>query len=246
MLRSTLRRQHLLFALALLIALLGVSAPPLARTVSSAQVVSASPTALSVSVPLGQRVTKTITLTNTSGSAVRPRVYEAWSALASQAALARRSAGPARVALPVQTERLDPRLLADLQAAPDGRADFIVYLRDQADLSAAYTIENWAERGRYVYETLSNWASSHQADLRRLLGTRGLAYRPFWIVNAVLVRGTVEDARALAARSEVALLSANHTAELPPEAVAPTAIPACSPDQPTNPVCWNIRKIRAD
>jgi Subtilase family/Carboxypeptidase regulatory-like domain len=245
MLRSRLR-QHSLFAFALLIALLGASLPPIARTASSAPVVSASPTTISVSVPLGQRVTQTITLTNNSNSTMRPLVYEAWPTPPGQATRARGPSEPARVALPQQTSRLDTRLLADLQAAPDGRADLIVYLRDQADLSAAYAITDWDERGRYVYETLTSWANSHQAGLRRALTARGLSYRPFWIINAVLVHGSLDDAQALVARSDVALVGANHTVALSPETATPAAIPSCSPDDPTDPVCWNIRKIGAD
>ncbi|HMQ34316.1 MAG TPA: aldehyde ferredoxin oxidoreductase N-terminal domain-containing protein, partial [Chloroflexaceae bacterium] len=37
---------------------------------------------------------------------------------------------------------------------PAGEAEVIVLLADQADLSAAYAIADWAERGRYVYEAL--------------------------------------------------------------------------------------------
>src|SRR5262245_37635686 len=127
MLRSRLR-QHSLSTIALLIVLLCASLPPLARIASAAPVVSASPTSVSVSVPLGQRVSQTITLTNNSASPMRPLVYEAWPAPPGQAARARGLTGPARVPLPQQVGRLDTRLLADLQAAPDGHADLIVYL----------------------------------------------------------------------------------------------------------------------
>ena len=33
-------------------------------------------------------------------------------------------------------------------------ADYIIVMDEQADLNAAYLIEDWDERGRYVYETL--------------------------------------------------------------------------------------------
>ncbi len=62
----------------------------------------------------------------------------------------------------------------------------------------------------------------------------------------MLVHGTLADAQALLAQSDVAQISANHTLALPPEAIEPAAVAACSPDEPSNPICWNIRKIGAD
>jgi subtilisin family serine protease len=245
MLRPASRHPHLLSIFALCIALLGAVSPRIARTAASSQAVSATPTALSVSVPLGQRLTTSITLTNTTDAPVTPTVYEAWPATGAQT-LDRQPSGPARVALPQQAARIDPQLLADFQRAADGRADFIVYLHDQADLSAAYTIGDWAARGEYVYRTLADWATSQQRDLRQQLGGRGLTYQPFWAVNAVLVHGSVADAQAIAERGDVALVRANRAAALPPEEITPAMPATCSPDQPSNTICWSLRKIGAD
>ncbi|HEX9370736.1 MAG TPA: S8 family serine peptidase, partial [Roseiflexaceae bacterium] len=77
---------------------------------------------------------------------------------------------------------------------------------------------------------------------------RGLNYRPLWIVNAVLVHGSEADARLLAGRADVALVRANRVSALPPDMqIGPNAASdPCSPDQPGNPICWNIRQIGAD
>src|SRR5262245_959801 len=116
MLRSTPLRPQLLSIFALCIALLGVVPPRAAQMATTSQAVVANPTALSVSVPLGQRLTASITLTNTTNAPVTPTVYEAWPARGAQAQ-ASQSTGPARVALPRQAARVDPQLLADFQHA---------------------------------------------------------------------------------------------------------------------------------
>jgi subtilisin family serine protease len=240
----TSRQLHLLCILVLCTAVLGSASPRIAQT-AAPQAVGASPTTLSVSVPLGQRLTTSVTLSNATNAAVTPAIYEAWPATGAQA-LAGHGSGPTSVALPQQAARLDPQLLADFQHATDGQADFIVYLHEQADLSAAYAIADWSARGEYVYRTLVDWATSRQSDLRRQLNAHGLTYQPFWAVNAVRVHGSAADAQALAARGDVALVRANRTAALPPEQIA-AAIPAtCSPDQPNNTICWGLRKIGVD
>jgi subtilisin family serine protease len=241
--QSSLRRRTLLLVL-VVFALQGAA---VARPAMSAQASSLNPMPADValSLPLGQTQTLSIALANTSDATLTPAIYEAWPA-PTASSLAALPATPVRVALPKQSTTLDPALVAALQAAPDKTADFVVYLREQADLSAAYTIADWNHRGRYVYETLTHWAQAQQAGLRQTLAARGLAYRSLWIVNAVQVHGTLGDAQALAGQAEVALVRANHLANLPPTEAQPSTLAGCSPDQPANPTCWNIRKIGAE
>ena len=85
MLRSTPLRPQLLSIFALCIVLLGVVPPRIAQTATTSQSVGASPTTLSMSVPLGQRLTTSITVTNSTDATVTPTVYEAWPARGSQA-----------------------------------------------------------------------------------------------------------------------------------------------------------------
>jgi subtilisin family serine protease len=152
------------------------------------------------------------------------------------------------VALPRQASRIDDQLLADFRSTADGRADFLIYLRDQADLSAAYQIADWRARGAFVYETLRSYAEQTQSGLRAALDARLIRYRPLWIANAIVAHGTLADATALAGRAEVALVRANHVASLAAAQPAPasTVDARCSPGSPNNPICWNIRQIGAD
>src|SRR5262249_50803698 len=222
---------------------LPAGAPPASAANSS---ITANPSTLQLTVPLGQSSTSTATITNLSSSTLSPAIFEAY---APPIALARTSADHVQqaVALPRQTNRLDTQLLWDFQAAPDQQSDFLIYMRDQADLSAAYQISDWAERGRYVYQTLVDHAARSQHDLRGQLAARGLRAQPLWIVNAILVHGALADAQALSARADVALIRANHTASLPqPEQDGQASAERCNPSQPSDSVCWNIHQIGAD
>jgi serine protease AprX len=89
------------------------------------------------------------------------------------------------------------------------QAEFFVVLTDQADLSQAATLQSKAEKGRYVYNALLNKGQTTQAPILQWLREHGLEYRSFYIVNAVLVKGTREVADALAARPDVARIEGN-------------------------------------
>jgi serine protease AprX len=88
-------------------------------------------------------------------------------------------------------------------------AEFFVVLSDQADLSAAETLPTKAEKGRFVYQTLQSKAQTTQDSILQWLRDRAIEHRSFYIVNAILVKGTRELAEALAARPEVARVEGN-------------------------------------
>src|SRR6266436_9546838 len=89
------------------------------------------------------------------------------------------------------------------------RAEFFVVLADQADLSGAASLPTKAEKGRFVHQTLLEKAQSTQGPILQWLRDRNIEYRSFYIVNAILVKGTPEIADALAARPEVARIEGN-------------------------------------
>lgn len=131
-----------------------------------------------------------------------------------------------------------------LQATQDGgHTDFLVLLSEQADLSPAYKMPTKQARGRWVYRTLWETAARTQAPLRAWLDAQGTSYRPFYIVNLILIRsGDLHLAAALAARPDVARIEANPRVRnaLPrplqvrwPEMRSPTTIE------------WNIQRVNA-
>ena len=89
------------------------------------------------------------------------------------------------------------------------KAEFFVVLADQADLSGAINLATKTEKGRYVYEELRNKSQATQGPVLQWLRERGIEHRSFYIVNAVLVKGSREVAEALASRPDVARIEGN-------------------------------------
>jgi subtilisin family serine protease len=89
------------------------------------------------------------------------------------------------------------------------QAEFFVVLADQANLSGAGALPSKSEKGRYVYDALRNKSQATQAPLLQWLRERGLGHQSFYIVNAILVKGSRETAEALAARQDVARVEGN-------------------------------------
>ncbi len=88
-------------------------------------------------------------------------------------------------------------------------AEFFVVLADQADLSPAASLATKAEKGRFVYQALQNKAQTTQGSILQWLRDRGLEHQSFYIVNAILVKGSLQVAEALAARPDVARVEGN-------------------------------------
>jgi serine protease AprX len=112
----------------------------------------------------------------------------------------------------LSASKIAPFLARQLEAG--GEVEFFIRLREQADLSGFRDFRAApakAERGRYVYDQLRRVAQRSQEGLVRWLDARGVAYRRFYIVNMILVRGNLALAEALAARPDVERLEANPT-----------------------------------
>ena len=118
-------------------------------------------------------------------------------------------------------------------------AEFLVVLADQADLAPARDLATKAERGRFVVDALRATASRSQADLKAMLDARGVPYRSFYIVNAILVTGDRSLVEEIAGLPGVARIEANPEiqVELPSRQGAAT-------DAPSG-IEWNIAKIHA-
>src|SRR4029453_2250798 len=78
------------------------------------------------------------------------------------------------------------------------QAQFFVVLADQADLSSAANLPTKSEKGRFVYQTLLEKAQTTQGPILDWLRERNIESQSFYILNAILVKGTREIANALA------------------------------------------------
>src|SRR5215211_153124 len=89
------------------------------------------------------------------------------------------------------------------------QAEFLVVLADQADFGGATGLPTKNQKGRYVRDALWNKSQATQGPILQWLRERGLEYKSFYVVNALLVNGSREIAETLAAREDVARVEGN-------------------------------------
>ncbi len=97
----------------------------------------------------------------------------------------------------------------DANTSGGQEAEFFIVLKEKADLSPAFQMSRKIDRGRFVFDTLYQIAQRSQAPLQQLLKSRGIEFRSFYIINAILVKGTRELAEELAARADVDRIEGN-------------------------------------
>ena len=114
-----------------------------------------------------------------------------------------------------------------LETAAEGATEFLVLLESQADLSAAQGLESKVARGQFVYQALTATAQASQAPVIAALEHLGVSYRPYWIINAIWVRGDLSTLTTLAQRPDVRHVYANPSVALDApreETIAPQAV----------------------
>jgi subtilisin family serine protease len=135
-------------------------------------------------------------------------------------------------------EKVSPLVIS---ASQDGDTEFLVILRDQADLSHAAKLKNKDDKGTYVFETLTKLAAATQQPLRAILDDLGTEYKPFWVINMIWVRGDYEVVQRMAQMVQVAQIEANPAVRF--------EIPEINQDsfhpQAVTGIEWNITKINA-
>ena len=110
----------------------------------------------------------------------------------------------------------------------DGHAptSVLVYLKSAADLSPSAALPTPEEKGAFVYRALADHADKAQAPLVSWLSGQKASFRPFHIVNAVVVYDASPAlVRKLAARPDVARIAVDKPALLKlPTPVDPTEV----------------------
>ncbi len=117
-----------------------------------------------------------------------------------------------------------------------------VILKDQADVSAAAGMGDYDARREFVYDTLVNHAGDTQADLRAGLDKLGVDYTPYYLVNALEVRGGLLAKFWLSRRPEVDRVLPSPRLR-PPQSLPQEA--RGSAERPSQPE-WNLTSIGAD
>src|SRR2546427_9835857 len=120
-------------------------------------------------------------------------------------ALGKASAQPRT--MPPSANKIAPWVME--HTANGQQTEFFIELADQADLSGAANLPTKAEKGRFVYQTLLEKAQTTQRPILQWLRDRAIEHQSFYVVNAILVKGTREIAETLAARRDVARVEGN-------------------------------------
>ncbi|MGE5601500.1 MAG: S8 family serine peptidase, partial [Nitrososphaerales archaeon] len=148
-------------------------------------------------------------------------------------------AGPPVPSAPRWQDKVDGWVSA---TGAQGQTEFLVFLADQADLSPAAGLRTKAERGEFVYRTLSQHAERTQGPLRRRLAELGVEYRPYWVANMIWVRAGLDVVQALAERPDVAHIYANPAVQIDAPAMGPAnTAQVAEPES----VEWNIAKVNS-
>jgi serine protease AprX len=110
------------------------------------------------------------------------------------------------------------------------KAEFLVVLADQADLTEARRGRNKHERRRRVRDALWNKAQQTQQPILQWLRQHNVQHRPFYIVNAIWVKTDAGTAATLAARPDVLRVEGNPQVRNPVDPILSPSAPA-STDQ---------------
>ncbi len=100
-----------------------------------------------------------------------------------------------------QKQKVDQRLWAELEAGAS--LPFLVVFEDQADVSGAEKLRTKTEKGRLVFEKLSQKAAGAQGPTVDFLRSKNAPVNSFFIANALATAGDFELLRSLAARPEI-------------------------------------------
>ena len=136
-------------------------------------------------------------------------------------------------------QKVDPWVI---EKTAGGQAEFLVMLREQADLRGARALPTKTQKSAFVADALSSTAARVQAPLLALLEARGAEYRSYWVANMIWVRGDRSLVEELAAREEVFHVYAN-----PWVALRGPVSSKPSPDAPDAPdaVEWGVAQVHA-
>jgi len=119
-----------------------------------------------------------------------------------------------------------------------------VILKDQSDLSSIRQIMDIDERRAAAYETLTQHANETQANIRKTFDTLGVDYTPYYLVNALEVRGGTLVRLYLLTRPEVDRVIPSPRLR-PAEPVEALTMTGFAEDAPRD-VQWNVTMIGAD
>jgi serine protease AprX len=141
------------------------------------------------------------------------------------------------------SSKIGPRVLS--ATAGGQTTPIVILLSDQADVNAAYSINDQDARGWFVYNTLTAHATRTQAGLKEYLNSQGAAFQSFWAANMISTTANRQLVEALAARPDVARVDSNTpTRWIEEPEVEKSGVAASNPDS-TEAVEWGVQNVNA-
>jgi subtilisin family serine protease len=136
-------------------------------------------------------------------------------------------------------QKIDPALWKKVEAGSP--VEFILVLKQQADLSAAAGFSTKEEKGDYVFNQLQTVAKQSQKPILQILQTRQAPCQSFFLINALHTVGDARLLQLLAERTDVAYLADNPN--IPLQQLTPQPADLV---QSRSAIEWGIVKIQAD
>lgn len=118
--------------------------------------------------------------------------------------------------------------------------DFLIQLKDKADISRAQTIKGKEEKGRFVFQKLRKHAENKQFEILTILESLNVHYQSFAIVNIIKVRADHDILKMMAQRDDVAYIYNDFVIEFD----LPDTDHTVSPREATPE--WGLLNIKAD
>jgi serine protease AprX len=136
-------------------------------------------------------------------------------------------------------QKVDPWVL---DTASRGDTEFLVMLREQADVRGARALPTKTEKGAFMADALAATAARTQAPILALLEARGAEHRSYWVANMIWVRGGLALVGELAAREDVFHVYANPWVRLAgPVDSRPSSPAPGAPDL----IEWGVAQVHA-
>ena len=104
-------------------------------------------------------------------------------------------------------EKVAPWVLSHTEGGAS--AEFLIVLRQQADLRGASALKTKLEKGTFVRDALWSVAQATQGPILDLLASEGAPHRAFYIVNMIWAKGSRALVADLAAREDVLRIEGN-------------------------------------
>lgn len=136
-------------------------------------------------------------------------------------------------------EKVNPNLLQ--KAKTQAQVEFLVEMKEQADVSRAKTFKTKIERATHVFSTLKEIATKSQAPVIDVLKNENAEYKSFYVINAIYVKGDLALIQQLAEQTEVARIQ-NNTRIKVEETTENSEVELRGP----NAIEWGIDMINAD